>query len=161
YRDRFTVGALIPMHSPDEAIAGMVHAKQLGAKVALIPSYVRRPHPEEERSVEGSDQPDFFTFEGWLDTYGVDSAHDYDPVWAKAIELGLPLAAHSAGLGFSDRASVSNFMFNQIGHFAAAGVALAKSLFFGGVTRRFPRLRIALLEGGVAAGLQTYSTLVS
>jgi hypothetical protein len=45
-------------------------------------------------------------------------------------------------------------MYNQIGHFAAAGAALAKSLFLGGVTRRFPELRVALLEGGVA-GLAT------
>ena len=57
------------------------------------------------------------------------------------------MAAHTAGIGFSDRASVSNVVHNHIGHFAAAGAALAKSLFLGGVTRRFPQLRLALLEG--------------
>jgi len=97
---------------------------------------------------------------GWVDTFGIDSAYDYDPVWAKAIELRLPLAAHTAGIGNSDRASISNFVFNQIGHFAAAGGALAKSLFLGGVTARFPQFRIALLEGGAAVGVETLIGLV-
>jgi predicted TIM-barrel fold metal-dependent hydrolase len=158
YRDRFTVAAAIPMGNPIEAIAEMTRAKSLGAKVALIPSYFRR-HLEDEGGTgpwHGS-----FGSGGWLDTYGLDSAFDYDPVWATAIELGLPLAAHSPGIGFSDRASVSNYMYNHAGHFAAAGEALAKSLFFGGVTHRFPRLRVALLEGTVAVGVRLYVDLVA
>jgi hypothetical protein len=39
-------------------------------------------------------------------------------------------------------------MYNHIGHFAAAGEAICKSLFLGGVTRRFS-LNFAFLEGGV------------
>ena len=81
-------------------------------------------------------------------------------MWAKAIELRLPLAAHSNGMGFTDRSSVSNFVYNHIGHFAAAGEVLAKSLFFGGVTRRFPQLRVAVLEGGVAVGVRLYADIV-
>ena len=76
-------------------------------------------------------------------------------MWAKAIELGLPLAAHTAGIGASDRASISNFVYNQVGHFAAAGAALAKSLFLGGVLARFPQLRVAILEGGAAPGVES------
>ena len=164
YRDRFTVAAVIPMGTPQEAIDAMVHANCLGAKVALIPSFVRRPMPGDPWPPEdpffGHRAP-VFTTTGWVDTYGIDSAHDYDPVWAKAIELGFPLAAHSHSIGFTDRSSVSSFMYNQIGSFANAGVTLAKSLFFGGVTRRFPDLRVALLEGGVAEGLRLYLNLVS
>jgi hypothetical protein len=96
-----------------------------------------------------------------VDTFGIDSAYDYDPVWAKAIELKMPLSAHTAGIGASDRASISNFVFNQIGHFAAAGGALAKSLFLGGVTTRFPQLRLALLEGGAAVGVEVFIGLVA
>jgi predicted TIM-barrel fold metal-dependent hydrolase len=158
YRDRFTVAAAVPMHAPGEAIAAMEHAAGLGAKVALIPSYVRRPLPGDSPTGYGPGQ---FGSVGWLDTYGVDSAHDYDPVWAKAIELGLPLAAHSNGMGFSDRSSISNFVYNHIGHFASAGEALAKSLFLGGVTRRFAQLRVALLEGGVTVGVHLYVDLVA
>ena len=34
-------------------------------------------------------------------------------------------------------------------YFASAGEAMAKALFFGGVTRRFPELNFAFLEGGI------------
>jgi predicted TIM-barrel fold metal-dependent hydrolase len=162
YRDRFTLAAAIPMHTPEEAVAALEHAHALGAKVGLIPSYVRRPRPDESW---GSDQwersrASGFGFRGWLDTFGLDSAYDYDLVWARAIELGMPLAVHSPGMGFSDRQSPSSFTYNGVGHFAAAGVALAKSLFLGGVTRRFPELRVAILEGGVAVGVEAYVRLV-
>jgi hypothetical protein len=40
-------------------------------------------------------------------------------------------------------------MFNHIGHFAQANHAFAKGVFFGGVSRRFPELNFAFLEGGV------------
>ena len=164
YRDRFTVAALVPMNTPDEATAAMEHAKALDSKVGLIASHVHRSLPGDRlaRDDEWADVrvPEWET-RGWVDTFGIDGAYDYDPVWAKAIELGLPLAAHTAGIGASDRASISNFVFNQIGHFAAAGGALAKSLFLGGVTARFPRLRLALLEGGAAVGVELYVGLVN
>ncbi len=164
YRDRFTVAALVPTHTPGEAIAALHHAKSLGAKVALISSHVHRPPAGQ--TLAGDDGwtdvrvPEWET-RGWVDTYGIDSPYDYDAVWATAIDLRMPLAAHTAGIGASDRASVSNFVFNQIGHFAAAGGALAKSLFLGGVTERLPRLRLALLEGGAAIGVQIYISLVA
>ncbi len=158
YDDRFTIAAIIPAHNPGEAIAEMEHAKAIGAKVCLLPSHVRRPFDGP------GDRPDLkiapWMTGGWIDTYGLDSAHDYDPVWAKAIELQFPLATHSSGMGLSDRASISNYLYNQIGHFAASGGALAKSLFLGGVTNRFPELRIAMLEGGVAVGVEILISLV-
>ena len=164
YQDRFTVAALVPMHTPDEAVAGLEHIKSLGAKVALIPSHVHRPVPGQTwpPDDEWADVriPQWETH-GWLDTFGIDSPYDYDPVWAKTIELQLPMAAHTAGIGNSDHASISNFVYNQIGHFAAAGSALAKSLFLGGVTKRFPEFRLALQEGGVAIGVQLYVSLVT
>jgi len=159
YQDTFTVALPVPMHTPEEAIAGLEHAKALGAKVALMPSHVHRglPGPDEFSGIRNSE----WETRGWLDTFGLDSAYDYDPVWAKAIDLGLTLAAHTAGIGNSDRASISNFVYNQVGHFAAAGAALAKSLFLGGVTARFPDLRVAILEGGVAPGVETFIGLVA
>jgi predicted TIM-barrel fold metal-dependent hydrolase len=162
YADRFTIAAAVPMHTPEEAIAGLEHAKSIGAKVALIPSWVRRPRNGDAFVADDLERirPTGFGFRGWLDTFGLDSAHDYDPVWAKAIDLGLPLAVHSPGMGFDDRQSATSFTFNGVGHFAAAGVALAKSLFLGGVTRRFPQLRVAVLEGGVAVGVEAYVRLV-
>jgi hypothetical protein len=49
---------------------------------------------------------------------------------------------------------------NHLGNFAAAGEATCRALFLGGVTRRFPRLRFAFLEGGVAWACQLYADLV-
>ncbi len=156
FRDRIAVAGLVPMHSPGEAIEELEHLVRLGLKVACIASFVARPIPAY------ADAPPALRHRlRWLDAFGLDSAHDYDPFWRRAIELGVPLACHSPAMGFSDRASCSNYMFNHCGHFAAAGDLLARSLFFGGVTARFPRLRIALLEGGVALGVRLYGDLVS
>jgi hypothetical protein len=82
-------------------------------------------------------------------------------VWAKAVEIGVPLACHSVGMGFTERNSPSNFVYNHCGHFAAAGEAVAKSLVLGGVFHRFPQLRVALLEGGAVNGVRLLSDLVS
>jgi hypothetical protein len=65
-----------------------------------------------------------------------------------------------AGRGFGLRNSPSNFTFNHIGHFAAAGHSIAKGLFLGGVTRRFPDLNFAFLEGGVGWGCQLFADLI-
>jgi hypothetical protein len=43
------------------------------------------------------------------------------------------------------RMSPTNFVYNHIGHFAAAGRGVAKAIFPGGVTRRFADLNFAFL----------------
>ena len=58
------------------------------------------------------------------------------------------------------RNSPSNFCYNHIGHFASAAEATAKSLFFGGVTRRFPELNFGFLEGGVGWACSLYADLI-
>ncbi|MGI9327374.1 MAG: amidohydrolase family protein [Pseudomonadales bacterium] len=156
YRDRMAPAAVVPLHSPEEGIRELEHAKSLGLKVALIPSYVRRPVP---RVLEQA--PEQARRITWLDSFGIDSAHDYDPFWKKCEELGFAVAAHSGGMGMDDRKSMSNYMYNHMGHFAAAGEVLAKSLLMGGVTRRFPKLRVALLEGGVQNGVRLYNDIFS
>ena len=35
----------------------------------------------------------------WLDTIGHDSVHDYDPLWAECVELGVAPSFHSTGFG--------------------------------------------------------------
>lgn len=90
----------------------------------------------------------------------LDSAYDYDPVWAKCVELGVPPTFHSAGMGWGSRASISNSMYNHIGHFTSAGEALCKALFFGGVTRRFPTLRFGFLECGVGWACSLFADMI-
>src|SRR5207248_2777926 len=53
-----------------------------------------------------------------------------------------------AGGAARARTSPTNYGFNHIGNFAAAGELTARSLFFGGVPMRFAQLRFAFLEGG-------------
>jgi len=156
YADRMTPVAAIPMETPEEALKELEHAHSLGLKVAMIPSFIRRPVP-----ATAEKHADMAFKDTWLDSYGIDSAHDYDPVWAKCIELGFCVASHSGGMGFDDRKSISNYMYNHMGHFASAGEVLAKSLVMGGVTTRFPQLRVALLEGGVQNGVRLYADLFS
>jgi predicted TIM-barrel fold metal-dependent hydrolase len=153
---RMTPTAVIPMHSPEEAIEELEYAvRQLGLKVIVMPSYVMRPIPAVAR-----DYPEAWRYAFWLDTYGLDSDFDYDPVWARCQELGVVPTFHSGGMGWGSRNSISNYMYNHIGHFASAAEALCKSLFLGGVTRRFPRLRFSFLEGGVGWARSLLSDLI-
>ena len=67
---------------------------------------------------------------------------------------------HNGARSILLRNSPSNFCYNHIGHFASAGHAVAKALFFGGVTRRFPDLNFAFLEGGVGWACMLYADLI-
>lgn len=158
YADRMTPAAVIPMHTPDEACEELDHVvNELGMKVAMLASLVPRPVPElVDRDSAAVDKL------AWLDLIGIDSAHDYDQVWEVCRDLGISPTFHSngRGLGFGLRASVSNSTYNHIGHFAAAGEAVCKALFLGGVTRRFPDVRFGFLEGGVGWACQLLVDLV-
>src|SRR5499426_1255453 len=148
--DRMTPAAIIPMHTPEEAIAELEFVtRQLGSKVGMFGSGMSRKvtTPTGNESV-------------WYDVFGIDSPYDYDPVWKKCVELKIAPTFHSSASGQGLRNSPSNFVYNHIGHFAAAGHAVAKGIFLGGVTRRFPALRFAFLEGGVGWGCQLFGDLI-
>jgi predicted TIM-barrel fold metal-dependent hydrolase len=152
-----TPAAIVPMHSPEEAIAELDHAVgELGFKVVMMAGAVRRPLPAAERISPEAAQLAF-----WIDTLGLDSAFDYDPVWARCVELGVCPTFHTGSQGWGARRSVTSFVYNHTGHFAAAGEATCKSLFLGGVTRRFPDLRFAFLEGGAAWGCSLFADLLA
>jgi len=140
YSSRIVPAAVIPMHTPSEAIEQLEFAvRELGLRAAMIAGFVERPVAEPAGEAHAV----------WWDLYGLDSAYDYDPFWKRCIELGIAPASHSGSMGIGFRRSTSNYMFNHIGHFGGVGEALAKALFMGGVTRRFPKLRVGFLEGGV------------
>ena len=96
----------------------------------------------------------------WVDTYGVDSAYDYDPVWQKCRELGVPPSFHSGSMGWGSRMSYSSYMHNHIGQLNEGNHAVCKSLFLGGVTRRFPDVSFAFMEGGVAWAAMLFVDLI-
>src|SRR5437667_2912400 len=154
--DRMTPAAIIPMHTPDEAIAELEYVtRQLGAKVGMFGSGMSR----RVSSVAATD-PDAARLAVWYDVLALDSDYDYDSVWAKCQELGIAPTFHSSSSNQGLRLSPTNFVYNHIGHFAAAGHAVSKAIFLGGVTRRFPKLRFAFLEGGVGWACQLFTDLI-
>ncbi len=85
--------------------------------------------------------------------------YDYDPVWQKFVDLGIPVTSHSGSMGWPDRSLSSNFVGNHLGHFAQSHHTFARSLFLGGVTERFPTLNFGFLEGGVGWACNLYGDL--
>ena len=117
---------------------------ELGYKAIMVDSFVQRP-------IEHLADPEIRQYAYWIDTLGIDSAYDYDPVWGAFVELGVAVTSHGAvGLRNLEcgRRSPSNYVFNHIGAHAFQQGELAKSLVLGGVPRRFPGLTFAFLEGG-------------
>ncbi|MEQ8840592.1 MAG: amidohydrolase family protein [Acidimicrobiales bacterium] len=141
FTDRLVPVASIPMFTPEEALAELDYAVGgLGLRAVMMAGVVPRPLPgaEGHRSAR------------YINGVGHDSDHDYDPVWRRCEELGVCPTFHAGGQGWGTRASRTNYVFNHIGNFAAAGEATLRSLLIGGAPMRFPNLRWAFLEGGVA-----------
>lgn len=141
--DRLIPVASIPMFTPEEAIAELDHAVgELGLKAVMLAGVIPRPLPGAE-NIRGA---------RYMNGVGHDSEYDYDPVWKRCEELGVCPTFHAGGQGWGSRASRTNYVHNHIGNFAAAGEAALRSLLLGGAPMRFPGLRWAFLEGGVAWG---------
>lgn len=156
YADRLTPAAVIPMVTPDEAVAELEYVTgTLGLKVVKLGSLVPRAIPAVARGY-----PELAGQFGRYDALGLDSEYDYDPVWAACERLRVSPTFHRGSRGFGLRVSPTNFVYNHIGHFAAANEALCKALFLGGVTRRFPTLKFGFLEGGAAWACQLLADLV-
>ena len=135
-RDRLEPVACIPIVEPAEAVEELRFAVgQLGYRSILFAgSTVRNPK-------SGGGRP-------YVDTFGLDSAYDYDPFWAACSELGVAVNDHGGSSTWPDRQSPTNFVFNHVGHFAEGLHASCRAIVLGGVTRRFPDLPFAFLEGG-------------
>src|SRR5689334_23484381 len=70
--DRLTPAAIIPMHTPDEAIAELEFVtKQLGSKVGMFGSGMPRQVP-----AAASSDPEASRFTVWYDVFGIDSPYD-------------------------------------------------------------------------------------
>lgn len=146
--DRLIPVAAIPTTTPEEALEELDYVtSELGFRAVFLGSFAVRTFTEDHRGY-------------WVDSLGLDSLYDYDPLWRRLVELKVVPSFHSGSMGWSGRRSTTNFSYNHMGNFAAAQEALAKSLFFGGVLHRFPELRVALLEGGVGWGVQLINGLV-
>src|SRR5437879_13261276 len=82
FADRITPAACIPVHTPEEAIEELEHCtRQLGFKVAMFGSLVARP--VDAIAIADAEAARFVA---WYDTLGLDSEHDYAPLWARSAE---------------------------------------------------------------------------
>lgn len=161
YSANLTPVAGIPLHTPEEGIAELDFAiNTLGLKAINIAGSVSRPIRALADRFPADKHPELRKYISYQDFLGLDSEYDYDPFWAKVVELGVPILTHYGSQGWTGRSSISNYMNNHIGHFADGTEAFAKALFFGGVTRRFPKLRAGFLEGGADWGARVYIHLV-
>lgn len=149
YLERLRPAAIIPMETPEEAVAEIDYAVgELGHTLVVLAGHATR--------TLGSGDPAAFR----LDVFGLDSEADYDPVWEACLRHKVAPVFHSS-LQYSHPArSVSNYVFNHVGGIAHAHEALCKALFMGGVYRRFPGLRFGYLEGGVMWGASLLADLV-
>ena len=144
YADRLIPVALVPQRSPDDAIAALDDAVGLGFRAIFTTGAARRTTS---------------TAQAYIDFLALDSAYDYDPFWQRCHDHGVAVTVHGGSIGWPDRLSPTNSVFNHIGHFANASQGFAKALVLGGVLRRFPELRFAFLEGGAAWGSQLLADL--
>src|SRR3954467_8018304 len=90
FEDRMTPAAIIPMHTPEEAIAELEFVtKELGSKVGMFGSGMPR-----QVSAAASKDAEASRFTVWYDVLGIDSPYDYDPVWRKCVEVKMAPTFH-------------------------------------------------------------------
>jgi hypothetical protein len=153
---RVTPAAFVAMNTPEEAIDEATYSvRELGMKVVVINGGVWRSIP----TARGAGF-DATAIPQYVDVLALDSPYDYEPVWQQFVDLRVAPMSHNSSMGLPDRCSPTSFVYNHLGHFAQAGHAFARAVFLGGVTRRFPDLRFAFLEGGVAWARSLCSDLI-
>lgn len=118
--DRFAGLGTIPMQDPSTAVSELEHVmRNLGFKGVQILT-----------NVNGREL----------------SSAEFEPVWAKAVELGAVVMLHP--MGFTEGQRFGNYYFtNVIGNPLDTTVAL-HYLIFGGVLERHPDLKIFSIHGG-------------
>ena len=152
---RFAPVAVIPARTPEMAIDELDYAVvQRGYKAIMLRGNPERVIPAAGEGIDPSKAA------WYVDTIGLDSPYDYEPFWRRCVELGVAVTQHSGSGRWSDRASISNFTFNHVGHFAESNHAFARSVFLGGVVRRHPTLNFGFMEGGVSWACQLCLDLI-
>jgi hypothetical protein len=153
--DRLRPVAVIPTYTPKEAIEELEFAVlELGHKAIHIGTELRGP----PRPATGRDP--FLHPTQSTRSIVMDAPYDYDPFWRRCVELKVAPVCHTSSRGIGYRASPTNYVFNHLGDFANGAEFFCRSLFFGGVTRRFPQLTFGFLEGGVGWAVNLLNDIV-
>jgi hypothetical protein len=152
---RFAPVAIIPTQTPDEALEELEYAvKRLGFKAIMLKGNQERPIPG---AAEGVDPQKAAWY---CDSIALDSPYDYEPLWQRCVDLGVAVTQHAGSGRWQDRASISNFTYNHVGHFAESNHAFARGVFLGGLVRRYPILNFGFMEGGVSWACQMCADLI-
>jgi predicted TIM-barrel fold metal-dependent hydrolase len=123
-RARLKPAAVMPMHEVARAVEEARHAVREQGAIALVLSN----HPVNGRA--------------WYDAA-------YDPFWAEAERLGVPIAFHGIQMAYQEhlgRRFMDNFALAHAAGHPVEMMLAAGSLLTGGVFARFPGLRAAFLE---------------
>jgi len=153
YGDRLIPSGIISLDTPDEALAQLDDAHKLGLKLLVMNGTAQRP-------IEGDAGIPVDKRRYYFDAYGLDSPYNYDPVWQKLVDIKCALTVHTGTMGWPDRSSPTSFVYNHMGHFAQSHHLTARALFMGGVTQRFPTLKVGFLEGGVGWACNLYGDII-
>ena len=155
YAARFAPVAVMPAHTPQQAIEELEYAVgTLGFKAIMLRGNQERPIPG---AAEGIDPQKAAWY---CDNIALDSPYDYEPFWQRCVDLGVAVTQHSGSPRWSDRASISNFTSNHVGHFAESNHAFARGVFLGGVVHRHPKLNFGFMEGGVSWACQMCADMI-
>jgi len=156
YTERFAPVAIIPSQTPDEALEELEYTVvQRAYRAIMLRGNQERPIPS---AAEGINDPQKAAW--FCDTIALDSPYDYEPLWQRCVELGVAVTQHSGSGRWQDRASISNFTYNHVGHFAESNHAFARGVFLGGLVRRYPSLNFGFMEGGVSWACQMCFDLI-
>jgi predicted TIM-barrel fold metal-dependent hydrolase len=151
---RFAPVAIMPAQKPQQAIEELNYAVgELGYKAIML-------RGNQERAIPGAAGVDPQKAAWYCDNIALDSPYDYEPFWRRCVELGVAVTQHSGSPRWVDRASITNFTYNHVGHFAEANHAFARGVFLGGVVRRHPKLNFGFMEGGVSWACQMCGDLI-
>ena len=155
FAERFAPVAIIPTHTPEEALEELEYAVvQRGYRAIMLRGNQERPIPS---AAEGINRQKAAWY---IDTIALDSPYDYEPLWRRCVELGVAVTQHSGSGRWQDRASISNFTYNHVGHFAESNHAFARGVFLGGLVKRYPSLNFGFMEGGVSWACQMCLDLI-
>ena len=125
YAERFCPVAIIPCHKPEDALEELEYAVvQRGYRAVML-------RGNQERKIPGAAEGIDPRKAAWYcDNIALDSPYDYEPVWQRCVELGVAVTQHSGSGRWHDRASISNFTYNHVGHFAESNHAFARGVFW-------------------------------
>ena len=151
--DRMTPAAIIPMHHPEEAIAELEFVtSQLGSKVGMFGSGMRAPGRRAPTDASGSRRYDVLG-----DRQRVRLRPGVGEVRRARDRADLPLERQRPGAAQPP----VEFRLQPYRPFRRRRpCGLPRAIFLGGVTRRFPELRFAFLEGGVGWACQLFGDLI-